>query len=84
MRRPHHLNSQLGTWTNFVDLLDLCALALPGGFRDDGLPGGFTLIADLAGYMPWRVQTRWQRHQPVSIAWPEHCRHRKRIPPTKR
>ena len=42
---PITLNSQLGTWTNFVNLLDLCALALPGGFRDDGLPGGFTLIA---------------------------------------
>ena len=38
-------NSALGTYTNFVNLLDLCALAVPGQFRDDGLPAGTTLIA---------------------------------------
>ena len=42
---PIELNSQLGAWTNFVNLLDYCALALPGGFRNDGLPGGITLVA---------------------------------------
>ncbi|WP_232628709.1 allophanate hydrolase [Methylobacterium sp. Leaf118] len=38
-------NSELGTYTNFVNLLDLCALAVPGRFRTDGLPAGLTLIA---------------------------------------
>ena len=38
-------NSELGTYTNFVNLLDLCALAVPGRFRADGLPAGITLIA---------------------------------------
>ncbi len=38
-------NSALGTYTNFVNLLDLCALSVPGPFRDDGFPGGTTLIA---------------------------------------
>ncbi|SHO65664.1 allophanate hydrolase [Pseudoxanthobacter soli DSM 19599] len=38
-------NSRLGTYTNFVNLLDLCALAVPGPFRGDGLPAGVTLIA---------------------------------------
>jgi allophanate hydrolase len=38
-------NSELGTYTNFVNLLDLCALAVPGHFRADGLPAGVTLIA---------------------------------------
>jgi len=38
-------NSALGTYTNFVNLLDLCALAVPGAFRDDDLPAGTTLIA---------------------------------------
>lgn len=38
-------NSRLGTYTNFVNLLDLCALAVPGPFRGDGLPAGITLIA---------------------------------------
>ena len=38
-------NSALGTYTNFVNLLDLCALAVPGPFRSDGFPSGVTLIA---------------------------------------
>ncbi|MET0745663.1 MAG: allophanate hydrolase [Microvirga sp.] len=38
-------NAELGTYTNFVNLLDLCALAVPGEFRSDGLPSGYTLIA---------------------------------------
>lgn len=38
-------NSELGTYTNFVNLLDLCALAVPGRFRDDGFPAGVTFIA---------------------------------------
>ena len=42
---PILLNSRLGTYTNFVNLMDLCALALPAGFRPDGLPQGITLMA---------------------------------------
>jgi allophanate hydrolase len=42
---PIALNSKLGYYTSFVNLLDLCALALPAGFRGDGLPFGITLIA---------------------------------------
>lgn len=42
---PVTLNSQLGTWTNFVNLADFSALAVPAGFRDDGLPFGVTLIS---------------------------------------
>ena len=38
-------NSNLGTYTNFVNLLDLCALAVPTGPRGDGRPGSVTLIA---------------------------------------
>lgn len=38
-------NARLGTYTNFVNLLDLCALAVPGRFRSDGRPAGVTLIA---------------------------------------
>ncbi len=38
-------NSELGTYTNFVNLLDLCAIAVPGRFRSDGLPSSVTLIA---------------------------------------
>ncbi len=63
---PITLNSQLGTWTNFVNLLDMCALALPGGFRDgDGLPTGITLIGP-AWYDAALAEfgRRWQRHRP--------------------
>jgi allophanate hydrolase len=42
---PVLLNSRLGTYTNFVNLLDLCGLALPASFRPDGLPFGITLLA---------------------------------------
>ncbi len=37
-------NTRLGRWTNFVNLLDMCALAIPGPFRSDGRPAGVTLI----------------------------------------
>ena len=42
---PLKLNSNLGHYTNFVNLFDLVAIAAPGGFREDGLPAGITLIA---------------------------------------
>ncbi|KND61058.1 Allophanate hydrolase [Candidatus Burkholderia verschuerenii] len=42
---PVEANSRLGVYTNFVNLLDLCALAVPGVPRADGLPAGITLIA---------------------------------------
>ncbi|MGF7189226.1 allophanate hydrolase [Robbsia andropogonis] len=43
--KPVELNSQLGIYTNFVNLLDLCALAIPCQPRGDALPAGVTLIA---------------------------------------
>lgn len=42
---PVGVNSRLGTYTNFANLADLAALALPGPFRTDGLPAGITLLA---------------------------------------
>jgi allophanate hydrolase len=42
---PVRLNSRLGTYTNFVNLLDLCAIAVPSTIRVDGLPSSVTLIA---------------------------------------
>ena len=41
---PIELNSRLGRYTNFVNLLDLAAITVPAGFRPDGLPFGITLI----------------------------------------
>ncbi len=42
---PIGLNSRLGTYTNFVNLLDLCGLAVPASMRADGIPFGVTLLA---------------------------------------
>jgi allophanate hydrolase len=42
---PIQLNSRLGTYTNFVNLLDLCGLALPASFTESGIPFGITLLA---------------------------------------
>jgi allophanate hydrolase len=45
LANPIELNSRLGTYTNFVNLLDLCGLALPVSMRPDGIPFGITLLA---------------------------------------
>ena len=42
---PLELNARLGTYTNFVNLLDLSALAVPAGFKKSGLPFGVTFMA---------------------------------------
>ena len=42
---PVRYNSQFGYYTNFTNLADLSALALPAGLRVDGLPSGITLLA---------------------------------------
>ena len=45
---PLALNARLGRFTNFVNLLGMCALSMPGLFRKDELPAGVTWIG-LAG-----------------------------------
>jgi allophanate hydrolase len=42
---PAGVNARLGTFTNFVNLLDLAAVATPAAARDDGLPFGVTFAA---------------------------------------
>jgi allophanate hydrolase len=42
---PIRLNSELGYYTNFMNLLDLAAIALPAGFEPNGFPFGVTLAA---------------------------------------
>lgn len=62
-QEPIRYNSEFGTYTNFTNLADLSALALPGPFRADGLPAGITLLAPA-----WHDRAlasfgiRWQRH----------------------
>ena len=59
---PLARNAHLGTYTNFVNLLDCSAIALPASMRPDGLPFGVTFIAP-----PWAepalcaLGAEWQR-----------------------
>jgi len=39
---PITANSNMGKYTNHCNLLDLCAIAIPAGFADEGLPFGIT------------------------------------------
>jgi len=41
---PVRLNANLGYYTNFMNLFDLSGVAVPAGFRADGLPFGITLV----------------------------------------
>ncbi|RKG42999.1 MULTISPECIES: allophanate hydrolase [Acinetobacter] len=77
---PIENNSHFGTYTNFTNLADLSAIAVPAGFRADGLPFGITLIAPawhdaaLADF----AQT-WQQHLQLPLGainkkWPESSR----------
>ena len=67
-QEPIAYNSQFGTYTNFTNLADLSALALPATFRADGLPFGITLIAP-----KWHDQAlvnfgeKWQKFINVSL-----------------
>ena len=42
-RDPIALNANLALYTNFTNLLDLASVAVPAGFRSDGLPFGISL-----------------------------------------
>jgi allophanate hydrolase len=44
-QEPLKFNANLGRYTNFVNLLDLCGVAVPTGFKASGLPFGVTLLA---------------------------------------
>ncbi len=54
---PLQLNSNLGRYTNFVNLLDMSAVAVPAGFTSAGLPFGVTLIG-----------TAWQDDELLNLA----------------
>jgi allophanate hydrolase len=65
---PIQLNSRLGTYTNFTNLADLSALALPAAFREDGLPAGVTLIAPAwQDFALAELGKRWQQHASLPL-----------------
>jgi len=58
---PIRLNTNLGYYTNFMNLLDYAAVAVPAGFRPDGLPFGVTLFAPAHEDLPLlQLAQRWQ------------------------
>ncbi len=57
---PVALNRNLGEYTNFVNLLDYAALAVPSSLRADGLPFGITLIGPCAS--DWQLLELGQRY----------------------
>ncbi|MEO8390614.1 allophanate hydrolase [Polaromonas sp.] len=59
-RDPVTLNRHLGTYTNFVNLLDYAAVSVPSSLRTDGLPFGITLVG-LAG-SDWQLAELGQRY----------------------
>jgi allophanate hydrolase len=61
-------NTELGTYTNFVNLLGLSAIAVPFGFTDDCLPFGVTFIAP--GGSDWALiefAAQWQRSRALPL-----------------
>jgi allophanate hydrolase len=45
LANPIALNSHFGTYTNFVNLLDMAAIAVPAGFRSNGTGFGVSFFA---------------------------------------
>jgi allophanate hydrolase len=54
------LNRNLGEYTNFVNLLDYAAIAVPSSIRPDGLPFGVTLIGRCGS--DWQLADLAQRY----------------------
>jgi allophanate hydrolase len=65
---PIGANADLGLYTNFVNLLGWCALAVPAGFTADALPFGITFIArEQADAALAAVGRQWQRALPTTL-----------------
>jgi len=62
---PVKLNTNLGYYTNFVNLLDLAAFAIPAGFRPNGLPFGVSLIAP--AHSDWALLDLAARAEEVQV-----------------
>ncbi|NML17165.1 allophanate hydrolase [Azohydromonas caseinilytica] len=62
LAEPIQRNTELGLYTNFMNLLDYAAVAVPAGFTAAGLPFGVTLFAPAHQDVPLlHAAARWQR-----------------------
>lgn len=65
---PIRINSELGYYTNFMNLLDYSAVAIPAAMRSDGLPFGVTLFAPAHQDLPLlELAARWQESTALTL-----------------
>ena len=65
---PITLNSNMGYYTNYMNLLDLCGVAVPAGFMSNGIPFGVTLIAPCFREISLLNQAlRWEQQQQLPM-----------------
>ena len=68
LAEPVARNTDLGYYTNFMNLLDYAAVAVPAGFRADGLPFGVTLFAPAHQDVPLlHLAEHWQLADPAPM-----------------
>jgi allophanate hydrolase len=83
VEEPIARNARLGLYTNFVNLLNGCAIALPAGFRQNGLPFGITLIAPgFADHALAKLADRLQRVESFGVGKNKDRRLPMSLPPT--
>src|SRR5205823_4625059 len=65
---------RLGTYTSFVNLLDLAAVSVPAGFTPQGLPGGITLLGPAGSDRNLcRLARAWQRQLYLPLGATARC-----------
>jgi allophanate hydrolase len=79
---PIRLNSNLGHYTNFVNLLDLAAIAVPTGFMANGMPCGVTLVAQCGKDFPLlTMAARLHANAVATVGATEHAPHKVGVMP---
>jgi allophanate hydrolase len=64
---PIKLNSNLGYYTNFMNLLDCTAVAVPAGFLDNGQPWGVSLVGTaMQDRKLLSYANRWQQNRKIN------------------
>ncbi len=67
-KNPIQLNSNLGFYTNFMNLLDCASIAIPAGYLNDQLPWGISLVAP--GMLDQKLLSYanlWQQSQMLTL-----------------
>ncbi|HTV24872.1 MAG TPA: allophanate hydrolase [Polyangiaceae bacterium] len=66
-------NARLGTYTNFTNLLDLCGLAVPAGFKSELQPVGVTFLGPaFADRALWSLADRLHQSYRLHVGATEH------------